>query len=82
MSRVGSDTTLLRAAVTSGVVEIVGSAVVGVGALVAMALVGVWLLLVTVLAVGVGVTTAVLASRRVRTFSRQAQEEVGATAGW
>ena len=78
MSRVGSDTTLLRAAVTSGVVEIVGSVVVGVGALVAMALVDVWLLLVTVLAVGVGVTTAVVAARRVRAYSRQAQEEVGA----
>ncbi|GAB3353106.1 ABC transporter ATP-binding protein [Modestobacter lapidis] len=78
MSRVGSDTTLLRAAVTSGVVEIVGSAVVGVGALVAMALVDVWLLLVTVAAVSVGVTTAVLASRRVRTLSREAQEQVGA----
>jgi ATP-binding cassette subfamily B protein len=78
MSRVGSDTTLLRAAVTSGVVDIVGSAVVGVGALVAMALVDGWLLLVTVLAVSVGVTTAVLASRRVRTLSREAQEQVGA----
>ncbi|MGY5883110.1 ABC transporter transmembrane domain-containing protein [Modestobacter lacusdianchii] len=78
MSRVGADTTLLRATVTSGVVELVGSAVVGVGALVAMALVDVWLLLVTVLAVGVGVTTAVLASRRVRALSRQAQEQVGA----
>ncbi|MCZ2815428.1 ABC transporter ATP-binding protein [Modestobacter sp. VKM Ac-2984] len=78
MSRVGSDTTLLRAAVTSGVVELVGSVVVGVGALVAMALVDVWLLLVTVLAVSVGVTTAVVASRRVRVLSRQAQEQVGA----
>jgi ABC-type multidrug transport system fused ATPase/permease subunit len=78
MSRVGSDTTLLRATVTSGVVELAGSVAVGVGALVAMALVDVWLLLVTVLAVGVGVTTAVLASRRVRTLSRQAQEQVGA----
>ncbi|MCZ2822981.1 MULTISPECIES: ABC transporter ATP-binding protein [unclassified Modestobacter] len=78
MSRVGSDTTLLRAAVTSGVVELVGSVVVGVGALIAMALVDVWLLLVTVLAVSVGVTTAVLASRRVRVLSRQAQEQVGA----
>ncbi|MCW2695335.1 MAG: transporter ATP-binding protein [Modestobacter sp.] len=78
MSRVGSDTTLLRAAVTSGVVEIVGSAVVGAGALVAMALVDVWLLLVTVAAVSVGVTTAVLASRKVRTLSREAQEQVGA----
>jgi ABC-type multidrug transport system fused ATPase/permease subunit len=78
MSRVGADTTLLRATVTSGVVELVGSAVVGVGALVAMAVVDVWLLLVTVLAVSVGVTTAVLASRRVRGLSRQAQEQVGA----
>ena len=62
MSRVGSDTTLLRATVTSGVIELAGSVVVGVGALVAMALVDGWLLLVTVVAVGVGVTTAVLAS--------------------
>ncbi|MFQ1004176.1 ABC transporter ATP-binding protein [Modestobacter sp. SSW1-42] len=77
MSRVGSDTTLLRATVTSGVVELAGSVVVGVGALIAMAVVDVWLLLVTVLAVSVGVTTAVLASRRVRELSRQAQEQVG-----
>ena len=54
MSRVGADTTLLRATVTSGVVEVAGSAVVGVGALVAMALVDGWLLLVTVVAVGSG----------------------------
>jgi len=78
MSRVGSDTTLLRATVTSGVVQLAGSVVVGVGALVAMAVVDVWLLLVTVLAVGVGVTAAVLASRRVRGLSRLAQEQVGA----
>jgi ABC-type multidrug transport system fused ATPase/permease subunit len=45
MSRVGADTTLLRATVTSGIVDVVGSAVVGIGALVAMALVDVRLLL-------------------------------------
>ncbi|HYO36125.1 MAG TPA: ABC transporter ATP-binding protein, partial [Geodermatophilus sp.] len=78
MSRVGADTTLLRATVTSGVVEVAGSAVVGVGALVAMALVDVWLLLVTVVAVAVGVTVVVLSSRRIRSLSRRAQEEVGA----
>ena len=44
MSRVGADTTLLRATVTSGVVEVAGSVVIAVGALVAMALVDVWLL--------------------------------------
>ena len=48
MSRVGADTTLLRATVTSGVVDVAGSVVLGVGALVAMALVDVWLLLLTV----------------------------------
>ncbi len=45
MSRVGADTTLLRATVTSGVVDVAGSVVLGVGAVVAMALVDVWLLL-------------------------------------
>jgi ABC-type multidrug transport system fused ATPase/permease subunit len=77
MSRVGADTTLLRATVTSGVVDAAGSAVVAIGALVAMALVDGWLLLLTVVAVAVGATTAVLASRGVRRLSRQAQEEVG-----
>jgi ATP-binding cassette subfamily B protein len=78
MSRVGADTTLLRATVTSGVVDVAGSLVVGVGALVAMALVDAWLLLLTVLAVSVGVSAAVLVSRGVRRLSRKAQEEVGA----
>ena len=78
MSRVGADTTLLRATVTSGIVEVAGSAVIGVGALVAMALVDVWLLLVTVLAVGTGMAVAVSVSRGVRRLSRQAQEAVGA----
>ncbi len=78
MSRVGADTTLLRATVTSGVVEVAGSVVIAVGALVAMALVDVWLLLLTVVAVSIGVTSAVLVSRGVRRLSRKAQEEVGA----
>ncbi|WP_233489308.1 ABC transporter ATP-binding protein [Blastococcus sp. TF02-09] len=78
MSRVGADTTLLRATVTSGVVDVAGSAVLGIGAVIAMALVDVWLLLVTLLAVGIGLTVAVLASRGVKRASRQAQEEVGA----
>ncbi|WP_409329384.1 ABC transporter ATP-binding protein [Trujillonella humicola] len=78
MSRVGADTTLLRATVTSGVVEVAGSAVVAVGALVAMALVDAWLLLVTAASVTVGLAVVLTASRRVRRLSRQAQEEVGA----
>jgi ABC-type multidrug transport system fused ATPase/permease subunit len=78
MSRVGADTTLLRATVTSGVVEVAGSAVVAVGAVVGMALVDGWLLLVTVAAVAVGLAVVVTVSRGVQRLSRQAQEEVGA----
>ncbi|HYH26833.1 MAG TPA: ABC transporter ATP-binding protein [Blastococcus sp.] len=78
MSRVGADTTLLRATVTSGVVEIGGSVVIAVGALIAMALVDVWLLLVTVVAVGAGMAVAISVSRGIRRLSRQAQEAVGA----
>jgi ABC-type multidrug transport system fused ATPase/permease subunit len=77
MSRVGADTTLLRATVTSGIVEVAGSVVIAVGALVAMALVDVWLLALTVLAVSVGLISVVLVSRGVRRLSRQAQEAVG-----
>lgn len=78
MSRVGADTTLLRATVTSGVIEVAGSVVIAVGALVAMALVDLWLLLVTVVAVGSGMAIAISVSRGVRRLSRQAQEAVGA----
>jgi len=78
MSRVGADTTLLRATVTSGVVEVAGSAVVAVGAVVAMALVDGWLLLVTVGSVAVGLAVVVSVARGVQRLSRQAQEEVGA----
>ena len=78
MSRVGADTTLLRATVTSGVVDVAGSVVVAVGALVAMALVDGWLLLLTVLAVAIGLAVVVLVSRGVRKLSQRAQQEVGA----
>jgi ABC-type multidrug transport system fused ATPase/permease subunit len=78
MSRVGADTTLLRATVTSGVVDVAGSVVVAVGALVAMALVDGWLLLLTVVAVAIGLAVVVLVSRGVRKLSQRAQEEVGA----
>jgi ATP-binding cassette subfamily B protein len=78
MSRVGADTTLLRATVTSGVVNVAGSAVLGAGALIAMALVDGWLLLVTVIAVGLGVAVVSTVVRRIRDLSRRAQEEVGA----
>lgn len=77
MSRMGADTTLLRAVVTSGLFEIASSVVVVVGAAVAMALVDVVLLGVTLAAVAVGAVVIALASRRIRALSMLTQVRVG-----
>jgi ATP-binding cassette subfamily B protein/ATP-binding cassette subfamily C protein len=78
LSRVGSDTTLLSAVVTSGLVELAAGVVVATGAIVLMGIVDVPLLLVTVTAVGVGVAVAGTAAVRIKRYSRLAQEAVGA----
>jgi ABC-type multidrug transport system fused ATPase/permease subunit len=77
MSRIGADTTLLRAVVTSGLFEIVSSMVIVVGAAIAMALVDVVLLGVTLLAVAIGAAVIGVASRRIRALSTLAQVRVG-----
>lgn len=77
ISRVGADTTLLRAVVTSGLVEIASSLVVVVGAAVAMALVDLVLLGVTLAAVAAAALLIALASRRLRALSRLTQVRVG-----
>lgn len=77
VSRVGSDTTMLRAVLTQGLVEAIGGAVTFVGALVAMLIIDSVLLGLTVLVVAIAITTVTLLSRRVREASHQAQEKVG-----
>jgi ABC-type multidrug transport system fused ATPase/permease subunit len=77
VSRVGSDTTLLYAVITQGLVDAVGGVLVFVGALIAMALIDPVLLGLTVLVVAVAVVTVVLISGRLRTASRRQQEKVG-----
>jgi ATP-binding cassette subfamily B protein len=77
ISRVGADTTLLRAVVTSGLFEIASSVIVVVGAAVAMALVDGVLLVVTLLAVAAGAAVIGLASTRIRALSRLTQVLVG-----
>ncbi|WP_298992994.1 ABC transporter ATP-binding protein [uncultured Pseudokineococcus sp.] len=77
VSRVGSDTTLLRAVITSGLVEVVSSVVVVVGAVVAMAVVDVVLLAVTLTAVAVGMTAAISVARRLRALALASQQRVG-----
>jgi ABC-type multidrug transport system fused ATPase/permease subunit len=78
ISRVGADTTLLSAVVTSGLVELASGALVAVGAVVLMARVDVVMLLVTLSATGVGIAGAVLAAGRIRPLSEQVQAAVGA----
>jgi ATP-binding cassette subfamily B protein len=77
VSRVGSDTTLLRAVLTQGLVEAVGGSVTFVGAIIAMAVIDPVLLSLTVLVIAVAVTTVTLLSARIRVASRKAQERVG-----
>jgi len=77
VSRVGSDSTLLYAVVTQGLVDAIGGAVLFLGALIAMLIIDPVLLGLTVLVIGLSVVAVVLLSGRVRTASRQQQEKVG-----
>ena len=77
VSRVGSDTTLLRAVLTQGLVEAIGGSVTFIGALIAMLIIDPVLLGLTVLVIAVSVVTVTLLSRRIRTASTAAQVKVG-----
>lgn len=77
LSRVGSDTTLLRAVVTSGLFETVTGAVTVVGAGTAMVLLDPLLFGVTLLGVALGLVFAATFARRVRALARVAQERIG-----
>ena len=77
VSRVGSDTTLLRAVLTQGLVEAIGGSLTFVGALIAMIIIDPTLLGLTVLVIAVSVVTVVVLSQRIRVASRKAQEKVG-----
>lgn len=77
VSRVGSDTTLLRAVLTQGLVESIGGVLTLVGAIVAMLVIDPLLLGLTVLVL-VGAIAVMLAVMPMLTrASRQAQEQVG-----
>src|SRR5439155_17472216 len=77
LSRVGSDTTLLRAVVTSGLFELVTGAVMVVGAVVGMILIDPLLFVVTVVGISAGMGLAAIRARQVRPASKQAQERIG-----
>ena len=77
VSRVGSDTTMLRAVLTQGLVEAIGGSITFVGALIAMLFIDSVLLGLTVLVIAVSVVAVVLLSRRIRVASQLAQARVG-----
>jgi len=77
VSRVGSDTTLLRAVLTQGLVEAIGGSITFIGALIAMLIIDPVLLGLTVLIIALSVVTVVSLSGRIRVASRKAQEKVG-----
>jgi len=77
VSRVGSDTTLLYAVITQGLLDAVGGVLIFVGALIAMLIIDPVLLGLTVLVIAFALVTVVGLSGRIRVASRQQQEKVG-----
>jgi ATP-binding cassette subfamily B protein len=77
VSRVGSDTTLLRAVLTQGLVEAIGGALTFLGALIAMLIIDPVLLGLTVLVIAVSIAVVTLLSGRIRVASQKAQAKVG-----
>ncbi|MEO5745213.1 MAG: ABC transporter ATP-binding protein [Terracoccus sp.] len=80
VSRVGSDTTLLRSVVTSGLVEGVAGAVVFVGAIIAMALIDPLLLGLTLVVVLLATLVVVTLGGRIQKLALVAQTQVGVLA--
>lgn len=77
VSRVGSDTTLLRAVLTQGLVDAVGGILVFVGSLIAMAIIDPLLLGLTLLMVVIAIAAIAVTARQVRSATTKAQQRVG-----
>ena len=78
VSRVSSDTTLLRAVLTQGLVDAVGGVLIFVGSIIAMAVLDPVLLSATLAVILVAVSSIVFTARRIRYATTKAQERVGA----
>jgi ABC-type multidrug transport system, ATPase and permease components len=77
VSRVGSDTTLLYAVITQGLLDALGGAITFVGALIGMLVVDPLLLGLTLLVIVFALGSGALISARLRPASREQQEKVG-----
>ena len=77
MSRVGSDTTLMRSVITSGLFEIVSSILMFCAAVVLMVLIDPLLFAITLSAVLLGARGVLFLGRLIRRRSREVQDAVG-----
>ncbi|SJN28615.1 hypothetical protein FM104_06135 [Microbacterium esteraromaticum] len=77
VSRVGTDTTLLYAVLTQGLADAVGSAILFLGALIAMLIIDPLLLVLIVIVITASAVVVVLLSRHIRTASAAQQQKVG-----
>lgn len=78
LSRVGTDTTLLKAALSQSLTSIVVGVVVFVGAIVLMALIDPLLLAVALACIAVATAMVLVVATKVRQATEEAQERVGA----
>jgi ATP-binding cassette subfamily B protein len=77
VSRVSSDTTLLRAVLTQGLVDAAGGVLIFVGSVIAMAIIDPLLLGITLLMIAIAVAAIGTSARRIRSATTKAQERVG-----
>ena len=77
VSRVGSDTTLLRAVLTQGLVDAAGGVLIFVGSIIAMAIIDPILLGLTLLMISVAVASIGFSARQIRSATTKAQARVG-----
>ncbi|MCD7102138.1 ABC transporter ATP-binding protein [Pseudoclavibacter sp. 13-3] len=78
VSRVSSDTTLLRAVLTQGLVDAVGGVFILIGAVVGMLVLDPLLFGLTVLVLAVAIVAVSAVARQVQSATREAQKSVGA----
>ena len=77
VSRVGSDTTLLRAVLTQGFVDAAGGVLIFVGSIVAMAVIDPLLLGITLAVIAIAIAAVAFTSRKIKAATTKAQTRVG-----
>ena len=77
VSRVGSDTTLLRAVLTQGFVDAAGGVLIFVGSIAAMAFIDPLLLGITLAVIAIAIMAVAFTSRKIKDATTKAQTRVG-----